>query len=358
MTLPSVDAEQARRAGQGRPPGLPLLQRDARQHPRDAHRQWAARRRLSTSTTRLRLRRLRRRRPAAGRLRAHRHGADGRQAAAALERGEALALSDVQRRIVEQHALSTTLTIAACSDADLRWSVRWAAGRLRRRPPLPHRRAASYCWAPPSRRRDRRLVQRRPAGVPVGEVVDARAVGQAGQREVDTTGERCSSPSMIRRTLCSSRSMCTNDGRRRASPRHGISSCCRGPSDRRSSAVCLPCGACSPTPCPTWGRPPNTGASSSTCAGAPSSACAWASARYRCADFGDIGPLIVREAGRAAIGRDGRFRFVAGEPAQRVTITGVLRRRTHRITGTVECAARSRPDNAALPAVLRFVAER
>ena len=57
--------------------------------------------------------------------------------------------------------------------------------------------------------------------------------------------------------------------------------------------------------------------------------------RYPCADFGDVGPVIVRERGRAAIGRDGRFRFVAGELAQRVTIIGVLRRRTRRITGTV-----------------------
>jgi hypothetical protein len=80
--------------------------------------------------------------------------------------------------------------------------------------------------------------------------------------------------------------------------------------------------------------------------------------RYLCADFGDVGPLILRERGRAAIGHDGRFRFVAGEPAQRVTITGVVRRRTHRITGSVRVRGSIATGQRCASGVLRFVAER
>ncbi|MET0604472.1 MAG: hypothetical protein ABW167_20980 [Baekduia sp.] len=80
--------------------------------------------------------------------------------------------------------------------------------------------------------------------------------------------------------------------------------------------------------------------------------------RYPCADFGDVGPLTVRETGRAAIGRDGRFRFAAGEPAQRVTITGVLRRRTHRIAGTVRVHGSIATGQRCASAKLRFSAAR
>jgi hypothetical protein len=79
---------------------------------------------------------------------------------------------------------------------------------------------------------------------------------------------------------------------------------------------------------------------------------------YPCADFGDVGPLVVREAGRAAIGADGRFRFAAGEPAQRVTIAGVLRRRTHRIAGTVVVRGSIATGQRCASGTLRFVAER
>ena len=80
--------------------------------------------------------------------------------------------------------------------------------------------------------------------------------------------------------------------------------------------------------------------------------------RYRCVDFGDVGPLVVRETGRAVIGRDGHFRFAAGEPAQRVTITGVLRRRTHRVTGTVSVRGSMATGQRCAAGTLRFVAER
>jgi hypothetical protein len=78
--------------------------------------------------------------------------------------------------------------------------------------------------------------------------------------------------------------------------------------------------------------------------------------RYPCADFGDVGPLTVGERGRAVIGRDGRFRFVAGEPAQRITITGVVRRRTRRITGTVRVLGSIATGQRCASGTLRFVA--
>jgi hypothetical protein len=80
--------------------------------------------------------------------------------------------------------------------------------------------------------------------------------------------------------------------------------------------------------------------------------------RYRCADFGDIGPLTIREAGRAAITRDGRFRFTAGEPAQRITVTGVLRRRTQRIAGTVRLRGTIATGQKCASGTLHFVTER
>jgi hypothetical protein len=80
--------------------------------------------------------------------------------------------------------------------------------------------------------------------------------------------------------------------------------------------------------------------------------------RYPCAVFGDIGPLHVREAGRAPIGRDGRFRFRAGEPAQRITLSGVLRRRTHRITGTLRVAGSIATGQKCASGTLRFTAAR
>jgi hypothetical protein len=67
--------------------------------------------------------------------------------------------------------------------------------------------------------------------------------------------------------------------------------------------------------------------------------------RYRCTTFGDVGPLVVSEAGRAPVGRDGRFRFAAGEPAQRLTVTGRIRagagvRGTLRVVGTIATGQR------------------
>ncbi|MBI5105344.1 MAG: hypothetical protein HZB46_10265 [Solirubrobacterales bacterium] len=56
-------------------------------------------------------------------------------------------------------------------------------------------------------------------------------------------------------------------------------------------------------------------------------------ARYRCEGFGDLGPQVVDERGRARIGAGGRFAFRAGEPAQRLVVRGRLRGR--RVAGTL-----------------------
>jgi hypothetical protein len=78
--------------------------------------------------------------------------------------------------------------------------------------------------------------------------------------------------------------------------------------------------------------------------------------RYPCETFGDVGPLVVRETGRAAIGRDGRFRFTAGESAQRVSLTGTLRRRTQRIAGTLRVRGSIATGQRCASATLRFSA--
>jgi hypothetical protein len=68
--------------------------------------------------------------------------------------------------------------------------------------------------------------------------------------------------------------------------------------------------------------------------------------RYPCAAFGDVGPIVVRERGRAAIDRDGRFRLIAGE----------LRRRTHRISGTVRVHGSIATGQRCASGTLRFSA--
>jgi hypothetical protein len=80
--------------------------------------------------------------------------------------------------------------------------------------------------------------------------------------------------------------------------------------------------------------------------------------RYPCATFGDVGPLVVGERGRAKIGRDGRFRFTAGEPARRITVAGVLRRRSGQITGTLRVVGTIATGQRCASATLRFSARR
>ncbi|MCW2986608.1 MAG: hypothetical protein JWR63_4178 [Conexibacter sp.] len=80
--------------------------------------------------------------------------------------------------------------------------------------------------------------------------------------------------------------------------------------------------------------------------------------RYPCATFGDVGPLVVRETVRARIGTDGRFAFTAGEPARRITVAGVLRRRTHRIAGTLRVHGSIATGQRCASATLRFRAAR
>lgn len=81
-------------------------------------------------------------------------------------------------------------------------------------------------------------------------------------------------------------------------------------------------------------------------------------ARYPCATFGDVGPLVVREHGHARIGTDGRFTFRAGEEAQHITIRGTLRRKTHRITGTLRLTGSIATGQRCASATLRFTATR
>lgn len=80
--------------------------------------------------------------------------------------------------------------------------------------------------------------------------------------------------------------------------------------------------------------------------------------RYRCETFGEIGPLVVREPGRARVGADGRFTFRAGEEAQRITVRGVLRRRTRRVTGTVRVVGSIATGQRCASGTLRFTATR
>jgi hypothetical protein len=81
--------------------------------------------------------------------------------------------------------------------------------------------------------------------------------------------------------------------------------------------------------------------------------------RYPCATFGDVGPVLVQERGRAAVGRDGRFRFTWGEPAQRVTVSGVLRARTtRRVSGTLRVHGSIATGQRCASGTLRFTAAR
>ncbi|HEY4096431.1 MAG TPA: hypothetical protein VGM33_13015 [Baekduia sp.] len=80
-------------------------------------------------------------------------------------------------------------------------------------------------------------------------------------------------------------------------------------------------------------------------------------ARYTCETFGDVGPLRVRETGRAPIAATGRFRFVAGEPAQRVTVTGTVRR-GGRLSGHLQVRGSIATGQRCASLTLRFTAQR
>lgn len=78
--------------------------------------------------------------------------------------------------------------------------------------------------------------------------------------------------------------------------------------------------------------------------------------RYPCDTFGDVGPLRVSVRLAARVGHDGRFARAAGPASERVTVSGVVTRRSVtgllRVRGTIgtgeRCASR----------VLRFSAPR
>jgi hypothetical protein len=70
-------------------------------------------------------------------------------------------------------------------------------------------------------------------------------------------------------------------------------------------------------------------------------------ARYTCETFGDVGPLAA----------SGRFRFVAGEPAQRVTVTGTVRR-GGRLSGHLQVRGSIATGQRCASLTLRFTAQR
>jgi hypothetical protein len=81
--------------------------------------------------------------------------------------------------------------------------------------------------------------------------------------------------------------------------------------------------------------------------------------RYPCTTFGDVGPLVVRERGRARVGRDGRFAFTWGERALAITVRGILRARpSRRITGTLRVTGTIATGQACASGTLRFSAAR
>jgi hypothetical protein len=81
-------------------------------------------------------------------------------------------------------------------------------------------------------------------------------------------------------------------------------------------------------------------------------------ARYPCETFGDVGPLVVRAKVRARIGADGRFAFTSGEPAQRITVRGIVRHRAGRVTGTVRLRGTIATGQRCATKTLRFAATR
>ncbi len=78
--------------------------------------------------------------------------------------------------------------------------------------------------------------------------------------------------------------------------------------------------------------------------------------RYRCETFGDIGPVVVARRVDVRVRRDGRFRFTAGELAERLTASGRLRGR--RITGTVRLLGTIATGQRCASAKVRFTATR
>jgi hypothetical protein len=81
--------------------------------------------------------------------------------------------------------------------------------------------------------------------------------------------------------------------------------------------------------------------------------------RYPCDTFGDVGPIVVREAVHARIAADGRFHFTAGEPAQRVTVAGRVRRAGGgSVRGTLRVRGSIATGQRCASATLRFAAAR
>jgi hypothetical protein len=78
--------------------------------------------------------------------------------------------------------------------------------------------------------------------------------------------------------------------------------------------------------------------------------------RYRCETFDDVGPVVVARAVHARVGRDGRFRFTAGPPSERLVVAARLARGTLR--GTVRLVGSIATGQRCASATLRFAATR
>jgi hypothetical protein len=78
--------------------------------------------------------------------------------------------------------------------------------------------------------------------------------------------------------------------------------------------------------------------------------------RYRCETFEDVGPVVVTRAVHARVGRDGRFRFTAGPPSERLAVAGRLAQGT--VRGTVRLVGSIATGQRCASATLRFAATR
>jgi hypothetical protein len=78
--------------------------------------------------------------------------------------------------------------------------------------------------------------------------------------------------------------------------------------------------------------------------------------RYRCETFDDVGPVVVGRTVHARVGGDGRFRFTAGPPSERLVVAGRLARGMAR--GTVRLVGSIATGQRCASATLRFAATR
>jgi hypothetical protein len=78
---------------------------------------------------------------------------------------------------------------------------------------------------------------------------------------------------------------------------------------------------------------------------------------YRCATFGEIGPVVVVHRHlHAHIAADGRFALSAGAPSERLRVTGRVHAGRRRVTGTVRLIGSIATGQRCVSATLRYTA--